>query len=98
MKSKEVLQTISILLRYIGGALLAVALFRVLVVPIWASTDGGEYACGRDWGGVLTVDRGPSTCAAGEAVRVYASAMWAGLGIGMWLAGNAIRDSLIGHD
>lgn len=99
MKSKEILHALVILLRYVGGALLAIALVRLLIVPVWYVEDGSAYTCSYDqgWGGILTSGNS-DRCEGAAAIRMFSCAMWGGLGIGLLLAGVLIRDEVVGQD
>lgn len=100
MKSKEILHALAVVLRYVGGALLAVALIRLLIVPVWVLWDGNDYVCGDGpgWGGVLVALGEGENCQMASAMRMLSCAMWGGLGIGLLLAGGRIRDEVVGQD
>ena len=103
MKSKEFLHAIAIVLSYVGGALLVIALVRLLIVPVWFLDDGSAYRCGEGpgWGGILTALTHGSNlglCRGASAVRMFSCVLWGGLGIGLLLAGGRIRDEVVDQD
>lgn len=96
MKSKEILAPLVEVLKCVGGALLAIALIRLLIVPVW--TEGYVCGDGAGWGGILVALGDGSGCEIASAMRVFSCVMWGGLGMGLLVAGQAIRNLLIGHD
>ena len=99
MKSREILHALVIVLRSVGGALIGVALVRLLIVPVWVLWDGYDFVCGdgAGWGGVL-VALDSDLCQMASAMRTFSCVMWGGLGIGLLVAGRRVRDEVVGQD
>lgn len=100
MKSREILHALVIVLRSVGGALIGVALVRLLIVPVWVLWDGYDWVCGdgAGWGGVLVALGYGDNCQLASAMRMFSCVMWGGLGIGLLLAGRRVRDEVVGQD
>ena len=99
MKSKDAIQTVSIVLSFVGGALLVYALIQLFVFPVQFKMElFGDYVivrCG-DYGGVLNALGSDSYECVEEAwKRINSSIIWVCLGPAMLFAGLKVRRDVL---
>ena len=96
MKSKEVLQAVSIVLTYAGGAVLAYVAIRVFVMPVTLLNGISSCGIGGAPRALLDPQSGTYECKSATWLRLGSTLPWACLGVGMLLASLRVRRDVIG--